>query len=307
MTAATYSGRRVYWATQETISDWIPTATNSAGSFDLATDGVLVCGKATRGQTLLWTTTDLWTMTYIGGDLYYSFQRVGNHCGIIGQHAAVVLDSGAYWMGTGKFFAFDGYVRTIPCEVNDYVFGSFNTAQASGVTAIANPQFSEVTWYYPSASATNNDRYVTYNYAENHWSFGSVGRNCGVPYQAGAATQVPVLIDANGVIYDHETGDARTGQTVYLESGPMELGEGDQVMRVQRIVPDDKTLGNVTALLYTALFPDDSEVANGPYTLSSPTSVRVTARQVRLRLTEAVASAWRVGVVRLGAIAGGRR
>lgn len=305
--STSYSARRVYWASQETIVTWIPAGTNTAGWFDLATDGVLMCGAPVRGQTLLWTTTDVWAMSYIGGTLVYSFQRAGNNCGIVSQRAVVVIDTTAYWMGNGKFFAYDGFVRTIPCEVTDYVFLNLNTAQSGKVWGLANPKFSEVTWHYPTGSSTECDSYVTYNYLENHWTFGTVARTCGVPYQAGAAAQVPVLIDSTGKIYDHETGNARTGQTVYLESGPMELGDGDQVMRVQRIVPDDRTLGNVSASLYTSMFPDDVEVSNGPYTLAEPTSVRVTARQVRLRIVEVVASAWRIGIIRLGAIAAGRR
>lgn len=307
MSSANYSARRVYWASQETISVWGPLATNTAGSFDLATDGVLMCGKATRGQTLLWTTTDLWAMTYIGGDLVYAFARVGNNCGIISQHAAVVLDTAAHWMGFGKFFLYNGYVATNPCEVSDYVFGNFNNAQASKVWALANPLFGEVTWHYPSAAATECDSYVTYNYLEDHWSFGVLARSCGVTQQAGAVPPVPVLIGADGRIYDHETGNARTGASVFLESGPAQMGEGDTVMRLQRIVPDDKTQGDVQISLYTSMYPNAAETLNGPYTLTSPTSIRLTARQVRIRLQEAVATAWRVGVIRIGAIAGGRR
>lgn len=307
----TYSVRRLYWADQEKVSgennQWIPSATNSAGSFDLATDGAIVCGKATRGQTLIWTTTDLWTMTYIGQPLVYAFQRAGNHCGIISQRAAVVLDTAAYWMGTNKFFAFDGFVRTIPCEVTDYVFGNLNTTYASKVWALANPTFNEVTWFYPTTGNSECDSYVTFNYVEHHWSFGTMARACGVTQQAGSTSGVPVLVTSGGAVYDHETGTARTGQTVYLESGPVQSGDGDQVLRIQRIVPDDRTAGDVTASLYTAMYPDSTETLNGPYTLASPTSVRLTARQVRIRLTEAVASAWRVGLIRLGVIPGGRR
>lgn len=301
-----YSNRRVYWADQETVSSWNPSAVDTAGSFDLATDGDLVCGHAIRGQTLLWTTTDCWAMTYIGGVLIYSFQRIGTNCGIVSANAFSIIDTGAYWMAPGQFFRFDGYIQPIPCDVDDYVFGNFNSAQASKVWTLANPRFNEVTWFYPSSGATDPDRYVTYNYVEGHWSFGTLGRSIGVSQQAGATTPVPVMIDSAGRIYDHETGDARTG-TVFLESGPVELADGDQVMRLQRIVPDDKVAGQVTAYLFTSMFPDNTETLNGPYTLASPTSIRLTARQVRLRLVEVVSAAWRIGVVRLGAIVSGRR
>lgn len=301
-----YSGRRIYWASQETTTDWdIASDTNTAGTLDLATEGVILCGKPSRGQTLIWTTTDLWVLTYQGGDFLYGAQQVGKHCGAIGPNVCVVLDTAAYWMGNGQFYAYDGYVRPLPCEVGDYVFGNLSAANKATSWVLANPAFNEVTWFYPSSGASTPDRYVTYNYAEKHWTFGTHDRCAGISHQSGGA--VPVLIASTGTVYDHETGTNRSGQTIFLESGPMEVGDGDNVQRIQRIVPDDKTLGDVDLYLYTALFPDDAETLNGPYTAASPTSVRLTARQVRIRLVEAVQTAWRVGVYRLGAIAGGRR
>lgn len=305
-----YSPRRFYWPSQETISEYSPTDLNTAGSDDLATDGVLMCGKSFPRHTLLWTSTDLWSVTYIGGTFVYSTERIGRNCGIISPKAAVALDTTAYWMGVNKqFFLYDGYVKPLPCDVTDYVFGDFDaTLAANWCWALANPQFGEVTWFYPSSAATSSnpiDRYVTYNYVENHWTFGNMDRTCGVTLQPGVSA-APVLIDHTGVVYDHETGSARTGMTPSLESGPTTVGEGDNVLRVQRIVPDDKTLGDVSATLYAELYPDASETSQ-TVTLADPTSVRLTGRYFRLKLTEAVQTAWRVGVVQLGGILGGRR
>lgn len=302
-----YSIRRLFWPSQETVTDFAPTSVNSAGSFDLATDGVVICGRKTKTETLIWTSVDLWTANYIGAPFYYSFTQKGNDCGLIGQNAIAMVDSTAFWMSPKKqFFRFDGFVKVIPCEVTDYVFGNFNTTYGFKVFAFPNTEFSEVTWFYPSSSSTECDRYVTYNYLEDHWTFGTLSRSCAVVVQAGATTGVPVLIDSSGRIYDHETGNARSS-SAYLESGPLELENGDHVAKVQRIVPDEESAAQVVAYLLTALFPNGTETTNGPYTLSSPTSVRLTARQFRVRLTESVASAWRVGVFRLGVIKGGRR
>ncbi len=305
-----YSARRFYWASQETIADFFPTANNTTGSLDLTTDGVLMCGKATRGTTLLWTTVDLWTATYIGAPFVYSTTRVGTNCGILAQNAACILDTGAYWMGNHGFFRYDGYVKPIDCDVQDYVFNSFNDTYKDFAWCLPNPRFGEVTWFYPSASATANnpcDRYVTYNYRDDHWTFGNMARTCGVVAQAGSTAGNPVLIGPDGSIYDHETGETWDAVEPFLESGPLEEGDGDYTLLLQRIVPDDKTQGDVTASIYTTLFPDLSETLHGPYTLSSPTSIRVKARQFRVRLVGAVASAWRVGVLRLGYIRSGRR
>lgn len=302
-----YSARRVYWASQETTSDLEPSNANTAGSFDLATDGILVCGRKTRGETLLWTTVDLWAMTYIGGSLVYSFRQAGNSCGIVGPKAAIVVDDLAFWMGYGSFHMYDGTVKTIPCEVSDYVFGDFSQANSYKAWAISNPRYGEVTWHYPSASASECDRYVTLNRQEDYWVFGELERVAGVTRRAGAVVPVPVMVDEDGNLYDHETGDDHGDSTPHVESGPVEIGDGNHIMRVQRIVPDDKTMGDVNISIYTSMYPNADETLNGPYTLANPTSVRLTARQVRIRIEEEVAAAWRVGVPRFGVRPVGRR
>jgi hypothetical protein len=109
-----YSERRVYWGSQEQLGGFVSSDINTGGNFDLATDGRLMVGAAGRGQSLLWTDVDLWTMNYIGGELIYSFVNAGRECGTVSRRAHVVLDKGAYWMGRDKFFVYDGFVRSIP-------------------------------------------------------------------------------------------------------------------------------------------------------------------------------------------------
>lgn len=309
-TQADARSRTVTWAAQEggfSSGNWTPSATSSAGDFALTTEGSLVCGRRTRGSTLLFTTTDLWGMTYIGGTLLYRFDPLGSNCGIISSHAAVVNDTAAYWMGTNGFYAHDGFTKPIPCEVHDYVFGSLNRTYAHLVWAIENPTFGEVTWFYPSAGQTEVNRYVTYNYRENHWVTGNLARTCGITQQPGT-TVFPVMCAADGTVYDHETGSDRGSEgTPSLESGPMELGDGDNLVSIQKVIPDDKTVGDVSLTIFTAPNPDTAETSNGPYTLTAQTAVRLKARQIRLKLTEAVETSWRVGVLRLGVLASSRR
>ena len=296
-----YSERRVYWPSQEELAEFVATDTNTGGNFDLQTDGRLIVGAAARGQSLLWTDVDLWTMSYIGGELIYSFQNVGKQCGIVGRRAYVLLDKGAFWMGRGKFFSFDGFVRVLPCEVTDAVFGDFNEARASTVWALPNPRYNEITWFYPSAGAQYPDRYVTYNHVEGHWVFGALDRTAGVPQRFTRDVidePKPVMFNMARVMFDHETGNERDAQA-YLTSGPVELGVGDRLGRLQGFMPDDRIVGDVNLKLYAAMAPDALETLHGPYTLGPLTAVRVTARQVRVRLEEATPSDWRVGAVRL--------
>ena len=306
------TARLVTWATQEggfTGSEWVPSSSNTAGDFELTTDGALMCGRRSRGLTLLWTTTDLWSMTYIGGDFVFRFDQVANACGIIASHAAVVTNVGAFWMGENGFFKYDGFVAPVPCDVQDYVFGSINRSYTGLIWALENPTFGEVTWYYPHAGQTEITRYVTYNYAENHWVTGTLSRTAGISSQPGTGGHVfPVMCNASGTIFDHETGTGRNSEgTPSLESGPFELEDGDRLVSIQKVIPDDKTVGDVNLTIFTAPNPDTTETSNGPYTLSAQTSVRLKARQIRVKLTEAVAAAWRVGIVRLGVLPSSRR
>lgn len=304
------NNRIVAWADQEALTadtDWVATATNTAGFFELPGQGEIVCGRRGRGTTLIFTATDLWGMTWTGGELVFRFDQLGNQCGLIASQAVVVNDTAAYWMGHNGFYAYDGFVRPLPCDVQDYVFGSFNRTYAHYVWALENPTFGEVTWFYPHAAQTEVTRYVTYNYRENHWVTGTLARTCGVSSQPGVSV-FPVMCNASASVFDHETGSGRNSEgTVSLESGPIELGNGDRTMQVQRVVPDDKTVGDVTLTLYGANAPDASETTYGPYTLTAITTFRAKMRQVRLKLTEAVATSWRVGLIRLGVIESSRR
>lgn len=324
--------RLVQWADQESYTLWTPAITNTAGDFELATNGRILCGRRGRDTTLIWTDADLWTMNYIGGSLVYSFTQVGDTCGIIAPNAVAVVDGRAYWMGKDAFFAFDGFVQPLPCDVRDYVFEDFNDTQAIKVCAVTFSQFGEVWWFYPSAGSTENDRYVCYNYRENHWVFGQLARTAG--FDRGA-TANPMLALPTGELVEHEVLEVRSrytgldpfladgahladgslysagtepaSETPYLDSGPFEIGDGDRVARVQRVIPDEKTLGDVEATFFTAMYPTATETERGPYSLANPTNVRFTARQSRLRLTQVNETSWRVGTIRLGIVPGGRR
>lgn len=78
-------------------------------------------------------------------------------------------------------------------------------------------------------------------------------------------------------------------------------------MSIQRVIPDEKNLGDVEVTLITSFDPGGSEVTHGPFAAATPTDVRRSARQVRLKLTELNAAPWRVGVFRLAVRESARR
>jgi hypothetical protein len=296
--------RRVKWCDQENNTLWTAAATNQAGDFDLQTPGRLMCGKAVKGGTLLFTDLDVHFANYIGGELVYSFDRIGSACGTVSQAAVVTLDAQAAWMGQTGFWLYNGYIAPLPCDVYDYVFKDINYLQISKVFAVRDAGNFEIEWFYCSAASTEIDRSVVWNHRLNHWNIGRRARLCGA--DRGVFTY-PIKVDVSGFIYEHEVGFTYDGVLPFAETGPLEVGNGDNVVYAKYLIPDDKTLGDVTATFKVKFEPDGAETSFGPYTLASRTSVRFCARQAKVRYTATNAVDWRVGTPRIDVTAGGSR
>jgi hypothetical protein len=298
--------RKVQWSDREDNNLWAAAATNEAGDLELNTSGALMKGMTVRGQTLLLTTRDAHVANYIGPPYVYGIERVGTSCGLAAKQAAVVVDAGAFWMGVNSFYTYTGgAVQELPSDVADYVFNDINKGQVSKAFGMSNSMFGEVTWFYPSAASTENDRYVTYNYTENTWMIGNLARTAGI--DRGAFRQ-PIMADpADYKIYEHEIGFDYGTLVPFAETGPFRIGTGDQVMSVTELLPDEKSQGDVNAFFKTRFYPNGTERSYGPYSMSNPTSVRFTGRQVRMRVEGERLADWRIGINRLDAVAGGRR
>lgn len=306
--AASSDGRLVKWSDQEGITTWSAATTNQAGDFTLSGSGQIMAGRPGKKETLIWTDAALFAMRYVGGSLVYAFHALGEACGAISRRSMVMVDGRAFWMGQRGFYVYAGGVVTpIPSDVGDYVFNRITRAQASKIAAVANTDFKEVTWFYPAS--TENDSSVTYNYGTGVWTIGTIIRTDGIDR---AFLQYPIYGSATGACYEHENGTARADEggsptyLPYIESGPIEIGEGDTVMHVTRYIPDEATLGTVTTQLYSRLYPTATETDHGQFTHANPTSMRVTARQVRVKHVT-VSGDWRVGTPRLEVRPGGKR
>ena len=296
--------RKVQWCDQENNTVWTPAADNQAGDYELATPGTLIAGKRVKGINLLFTDVDVHTAQYVGAPFVYGFEKAGSGCGLISAQSVAAIDTAAIWMSKAGFWIYDGYVKPLPSDVSDYVFGNINFNQASKVYAVHNSQFGEIWWYYPSSGSNENDSYVTFNYRENHWNIGLLARTAGT--DAGVFTN-PMAVSTDGYVYEHEVGFSYDSASVYAESGPVQLGNGDNIMSVRQVVPDEQTLGEAVVSFKTRNYPTGDQSTYGPYTAANPTDVRFAARQVNVKVTGSVLADWRIGIMRLDAIPSGKR
>lgn len=305
------AGRTLTWSDQEDNTEWTPDATNQAGDFILPTDGGIQQLLPLQSGFLIITTTDAWRANRLDPTYVYGFERVGEGCGAISRHAAVSTDRNAIWMGTDGFYAFDGYVQSIACQVLEYVFGSLNTAQSSKITAVHMSAFDEVWWFYPSADSTENNRAVVYNYAEDTWMTHDFGRTCGADK---GVFNTPVMLGADGFVYEHEVGAFRGSDLPYVETGPIRPGaplpipnwDPNYMFEVQRFVPDEDVPGDYYVEFFTKPLPTSpTESDYGPYgPVYGSADVLFQAGQLRLRLTATNDNSGDVGPPRLDLIRG---
>jgi hypothetical protein len=296
--------RKVQWCDQENNTLWTPAGDNLAGDYELATAGTLIAGKRVKGVNLLFTDVDVHTAQYVGAPFVYGFEKAGSGCGLISAQAVAAIDTAAIWMSKAGFWIYDGYVKPLPSDVSDYVFDNLNFNQASKVYAVHNSKYGEIWWYYPSSGSTENDSYVTFNYRENHWNIGLLARTAGA--DSGVFAN-PLMVSTDGFVYEHEVGFAYDSASLYAESGPVQLGNGDNIMSVRQVVPDEQTLGEAVVSFKTRNYPTGTQSTFGPYTAANPTSVRFSGRQVNVKVTGNTLADWRIGVMRLEAIPAGKR
>lgn len=298
------NARKVAWSDQEDNTTWAASVTNQAGDIELETTGSIVAGKRLRGVNLIFTDVDVHTAQYQGAPFVYGFERIATGCGLISAQAVAAVESVAYWWSPSGFFMYDGFVRPLKCDLLDYVASNLSQAQRSKVYAVANNQFGEVWWFYPSSASTEVDSYISYNYREGHWMMGSLGRTAGT--DRGVFTY-PTMVSSDGYVYEHEVGTVYDGSIPFARSGPIELGDGDRVMVARQLIADEKTQGSVGIEFYTKFAPNGSE-GSKTYTIDSIyTPVRFTGRQIEMKLTGDSLTDWRVGVMRLDVVPGGER
>jgi hypothetical protein len=346
----------IRFSNQEDINVWNPTATNTAGTFLLDQGNEIITAVQGKDYVLVLTDQAAYQIQFVGPPFTFSIRQVGSNCGCLGQHAAVFAQGAVFWMGFGGgFFMYDGTVKQLPSLVEDFVFTTQGDALGINYNAnqIAygyhNSLYNEVGWYYAASGSQQINRNVVFNFLEQTWTTGSLSRtsyNDAQTYALPYATQftvntIPSFPTINGATntygsskyWAHEIGvnevDANgvsTAITSYIQSGDYDLdvqqgmaGDGENIMRVSRFIPDFKNLsGNAKVTMFFRNYPNQAEQSDsngplitGPFTCNSTTtfvSTRVRGRQVSLKIeNDAVNQSWRYGTLRLDIQAGGRR
>lgn len=323
----------IRFSDQENVLDWNPTATNTAGDLRIGTGSQFVKAVETKREIVIFTNSSVHSMQFIGSPFTFGIQPLASNITIMGPNAAVAVEDAVFWMGKQNFYLYDGKTQQLPCSVTEHVFFDFDFDQFEKVYAAVISEFSEVIWFYTSNTNSlanggtgENDRYVIYNYAENIWYYGDLGRTAFIDR---GIRDFPIGA-ADNYLYNHESGYTDDGAALVasIESSPIDMGEGDQFTFIRRIIPDFTFTGStntdptVNVTLQSNNFPGgnylQSEVAQVDRTVTSTTvpfekytdkaDVRLRGRAFSIKVdSSSVGTRWRLGSPRVDMRADGKR
>tara|TARA_R110000823_G_C15938346_1_gene500170 strand:+ start:492 stop:2345 length:1854 start_codon:yes stop_codon:yes gene_type:complete len=311
----------IRFSDQENAADWTPTATNTAGGVRINSGSQIIGAVQGRQEIIIFTDVSVHSMRFIGAPFTFQFQTISSDVSMISPNAAVNARGSIYFMDKGGFYVYNGSVQPLPCSVKEFVFSNLNEDQAFKVFAAENNAFSEVTWFYPVGTGdTEVTNYVTFNYAENLWSVGTLVR--GAWRGAGTrnnplASSIITSTNAN-YLYSHEDGfdDDGSAMTAFIESGDLEMDDGERFMLIRRIIPDFAFSGttgdaSIDMTIKGKDFPlqDASTLSSSTVTSSTlQNHIRVRSRSPIVRLeSTGVGYGWRLGNLRFDIRTDGKR
>ena len=315
----------IRFGSQESLTDFTPTATNTAGDLRLSSGSTFVQAVETKQQILVYTDRSLFSMRFIGPPFTFGLQELSKNITIMSPKSAVAVDDAVFWMGKDNFYVYAGQTQQIPCTVREKVFLNFNSSQSDKVVAGVNSKWGEIWWFYPSASSEENDKYVIYNYLEKTWYYGTLSRTA---WHDRGIRQFPIAAGSPH-LFEHENGndDDGSAMTASVESSQIDIGDGYQFTFIKQLIPDitfdgsTSTTGNPTATFTLQARKGPGSVygntSGGSSTRTATTpveqftdlvNVRLRGRSFNMKLESTEQGvAWKLGTPRVDIRPDGRR
>ena len=322
----------IRWSDQESVVDWAPSITNQAGFVRLSHGTEIITAIQTRQEIVVWTDSTIYSLQYLGPPYVWGVQLLGDNISILGQNSVAQASGVVYWMGTDKFYSYDGRVNTLNCDLRKYVYQDINLSQNQQCFASTNEGFNEVWFFYCSANSISVDKYVVYNYQEKIWYYGTLGRTA---WLDSGLRDYPIAATYNYNIVNQEYGNDNdeTGTPLaidaYISSSEFDIGDGHNFGFVWRVLPDLTFSGSensptpqVTLTLYgmqnsgtgtgTPVAANVSQLTGAQYTITEGFTgqvyTRLRGRQMIFKVgSNQLGTAWQLGAPRIDIRPDGRR
>lgn len=283
---------------------------DGSGSLTISNDKVIF-GAAIRGGSnspslLFWTQGSVVKISNVG-DVAVNFKVdvISKTSSILSSRCVVEYDGVFFWIGTDRFFVYNGIVQEMPNTMNlNYFFNNIDLNYRQKVFGVKNTKYGEIWWFYPEKGQGNpvqNTRALIYNKRENSWYDTEISRDSGVFFEDsgfmctfGKALQNR---DEYFYIWRHEVGinqhwspvaqGGNVRQIVPIPSGftmptfswsafnPLKQQTGvDRWVDLQRIEPDflmDNDADEINLVVNTKEYAQSLNVASAPITFTRVT------------------------------------
>ena len=323
----------IRWSDQEDFLNWTPAATNQAGDLRLSTGSRIVTALQLRQEIVVWTDAAVYSLQYQGPPFVWGAQTLADNTSIIGPNARATASGVAFWMGTDKFYKYDGRVQTMRCDLRQYIFQDLNMLQSDQIFASTVESFNEVWWFYPTADSTVPNRYVVYNYAEDIWYYGQMERTAWLDSKIVAH---PLAAYQNRLI-EHEIGvddgadNPPVAMHAFIDSAEFDIEDGQNFGFIWRLLPDitfrGSTAANPSATLTLQPMLNSGSGYNNPLSVGGTATaavtrtavvpveqftgqvyVRVRGRQMSIKIESSdLGVTWQLGAPRIDVRLDGRR
>lgn len=184
-----------------TATGWTTGGANLANSANPC-GSKIVRGMAMRGggqspSGLFWSLDSLIRVSFIGGAAIWRYDTVTDDISILSKSCVVEYDSVYFWVGSDRFYMYNGTVQELPNDMNlNWFFDNLNYTQRQKVWALKVPRFGEIWWFFPFGDSTECDAAVIFNLREKTWYDARIQRT------AGAAAKVFNYPLATGAVTD---------------------------------------------------------------------------------------------------------
>ena len=325
----------VRWSDQESPTEWLPSSTNQAGSVQFSHGSQIISAIQARQEIVVFTDSSMYSLQYVGAPVVWSSQLLGDNVSIYGPNAVALGSGTVYWMGVDKFYKYDGRIQTLRCDLRQYIFSDINKSQNLQVFASTSEGFNEVWWFYCSAGSYTVDKYVVYNYAEDIWYYGLMGRTAwldsGLRDYPLAATYAYNLVNHEEGVDDNITGTP-VAIAALISSSEFDIEDGHNFGFIWRVLPDmtfRDSDGDLTPQATMTLIPmqNSGSGANNPRSTAGTSNatiqriatapieeftgqvyIRVRGRQLIFQMeSNRLGTQWQLGAPRIDIKTDGRR
>jgi hypothetical protein len=178
---------------EQTLFDWNgPLANQINMSSSKIVKGIKMRGGTNSPSGLFWATDSLIRVSFNSAgaaagtipSTYWNYDVISSQISIMSSSTVVEMDGIFFWMGTDRFYLYNGSVKVLPNDKNiNWLFNNLNYAQRQKVWATKVPRYNEIWFFYPRGAATECTDAIIYNVKDQLWydagSAEGARRSCG--------------------------------------------------------------------------------------------------------------------------------